>query len=174
MAVQKKILTEAVPVYGKDPEVIYNGDDSGESGEGTLPLNGKVGALALGKPGDIWSRAYGPLVYAIVSNKDVKFGTLVEPYGVLVNGNDVANESARFEATDTLKAGQTGAFLVSGAAVVECAAVAAIKEKMNARVVYGWDGKSEYAEGDVCAIEVNGFKNPEDIPVPPEEDSESV
>ena len=156
MAVQKKILTEKLGNIGPQP-VIYNTEDSG-SEEATLDLNAEVGALALGKVGDIFSRAYGPLVYAVVSGEDVKFGTVVDGLGLLVNGNDVANESARFEATDTLKAGQTGAFMVSGAAVVLCAEVANIKEKMNARVIYGWDGESEYADGDVCAVEVNGFK----------------
>ena len=156
MAVQKKILTEKLGNIGPQP-VIYNTGDSG-SEEATLDLNAEVGALALGKVGDIFSRAYGPLVYAVVSGEDVKFGTVVDKLGLLCNGNDVANESARFEATDTLKAGQTGAFMVSGAVVVLCEQVAAIKEKMNARVIYGWDGESEYADGDVCAVEVNGFK----------------
>ena len=172
MAVQKKILTEALAGIDEQP-VIYNTPDASGSGEEQkLALNGEVGVLALGKVGDIISRAYGPLVYAIVSDADVKFGTVVDGYGLLVNGNDVANESARFEATDTLKAGQTGAFMVSGAAVVLCEQVEAIKAKMNARVIYGWDGKSAYADGDVCAVEVNGFKVPADIVVPPPADSE--
>ena len=172
MGFQKKILTEAVPYTGDEVEVTYNGSDS-ESGEGKAALSGEVGVLALGKVGDIWSRAYGPLVYAVVNNKDgLKFGEVLDGYGLLVNGNDMANENARFEAADGIKEGQTGSFLTSGAAVVLCSQVEAIKAKMNARVVYG---KTEgAAEGDVCAIEVNGFLPPQsDMPLPiPEDDSE--
>lgn len=156
MAVQKVILTETLTGL-EDQPVIYNETGSSESKEAKLALSGSMGALALGKPGDIWSRAYGPLVYAMPGLAEaVEFGTVVDGYGLLVNGNDVANESPRFEATTKLAPGQTGAFMVSGAAVVLCKNVADILDKMNARVIMGYT--EEFAENDVCVVEVNGFK----------------
>jgi len=162
MAVQKKILTRTLG--GVAPKIDPAASGSGETIV-EVELQGGVGTLALGKPGDIWSRAYGPLVYAVVTETDVEFGSFVEKLGILVNGNDVANESARFAPTTVLKAGQTGAFMVSGAAVVLCRNVPGILAGMNARVLGGYDETkaADYANdksdlyNDVCVVEVNGF-----------------
>lgn len=143
MGVQKKILTR-----------YFDGSSQKVAGGEAKTLKGGIGELALGKPGDIWSRAYGPLVYAKVVDKDIEYGTFVEGLGILVNPNDVAN-MANFSASTTLKAGQTGAFMVSGAAVVPCKAVEDIVAGMNARLVGGYEAGSDTA---VCVIEVNGLK----------------
>lgn len=142
MGVQKTILTRT--------QTATLGDKS---------LEASLGTLALGKPGDIWSRAYGPLVYATVEGTDQTFGAFVADKGVLVNPNDVAN-MANFDKSNTLKAGQTGAYLVSGAAVVFCKQVAAILAGMNARVIAGgYASGTDYANSDeICVVEVNGFK----------------
>ena len=154
MAVQKKILTEALVNIAEQPVILNDGS------EATKKVSGEVGALALGKPGDVWSRAYGPLVYAVPPlTEAVEFGTVVDGYGLLVNGNDVANESPRFEPATALQPGQTGAFMVAGAAVVLCKNVEDILAKMNARVIMGYT--EDYEANDVCVVEVNGFKTSE-------------
>lgn len=146
MGVQKTILTRSLTATLK-------------VGQTDKTLEADVGTLALGKPGDIWSRAYGPLVYATVEGANQTFGAFVATKGVLVNPNDVAN-MANFESSNTLKAGQTGAYLVSGAAVVFCKQVSDILTGMNARVIAGgYDSATDYTNSDeICVVEVNGFK----------------
>ena len=156
MAVQKTILTEALTGLEAQPVVSNAGAAS------TKTLAGTAGTLALGKPGDIWSRAYGPLVYALNDSAvDLTFGTFVAKKGILVNGNDVANRAADLQPTTTLKAGQTGAFMTAGAAVVLCSAVADILAGMNARVILGYDANKDYTlpanADEVCVVEVNGL-----------------
>lgn len=156
MAVQKEILTETLTGLAAQPVVSNAGVAS------TATLAGKVGALALGKPGDVWSRAYGPLAYALNnSDQDLTFGTFVAGKGILVNPNDVANLAPGLEPSSTLKAGQTGAFMTAGAAVVFCSAVADILANMNARVILGFEADKDYTsdayKNDVCVVEVNGL-----------------
>ena len=168
MAVQNKVLTRTL-----DGSTITKWiDATGTEQTGSKTLQAQVGDLALGKPGDIYSRAYGPVAYTFGDlTNDTEFGTFVADKGILVNGNDVANESAKFEPSTVLRKGQVGAFMVSGAAVVLCKNVEAIKAAMNARVIqtdyltgnpdYDESGATDYTseehKNDVCVIEVNGF-----------------
>lgn len=151
MAIQKEILqrpvTATVKKIGEDGAVV------------DAELTGGVGALALGKVGDVMTRAYGPVARAAVVEEETAFGTFVEGKGILVNPGDCAGLSTDLPNypfdTKTLKKGQVGTFLVSGACVVLCSEVEAIAAAMKVQDVYGYTDK----EGDVCEIEVNGFDN---------------
>ena len=144
--VQKKILTRQVTI----PSGIHDKNFTFE-----------VGALALGKPGDIITRSYGPICRtAPVPTGGKAFGDFVEGLGILVNSNDCAGIGGALAAgenpfdTKTLKAGQLGTFLTAGACVVLNSQVPAIEAAMN--VTYQEDGGS--VQTDVTVIEVNGFK----------------
>ncbi len=152
MGVQTKILTSQgptiTPVEGKS-------------------FAGAVGTLAIGKPGDVVSRAFGPLTYAEVTGADAVMGAFVAGKGVLVNSNDVPNRS-NFESTITVKAGDTAAFMTYGTFVTTGDKLAAINTGMNARIVYPFaaDGSAldiatETETADATAayeVEVTGFK----------------
>lgn len=148
MGVQKVILTRvpsAEKIGGKDVE-------------------GGVGTLALGKPGDIVSKAFGPLVYGeIAGDEAVEFGTFVAGKGLLVNSNDTPfynteAGAAPFGTTNKAMPGQTVAFMTYGTAIVKKANIAAVAAGMNARVVTpGYDAETAADDG-VFEVEVTGFK----------------
>lgn len=154
MGVQKEILVRAL-------------DGSTQPGGGERVLKGGAGALAIGKPGDVLAKAFGPLVFTeIPATGTYTFGTYVEGKGILANSNDnafySANAAEPFGYTVTLKAGMQAAFMEYGIAVVLCRDVANILAGMNARVLpnTGYDPEKTYAADskDVCAVEVTGFK----------------
>lgn len=127
--------------------------------------NGTVGILALGKPGDILAKAFGPLVFAEVpASGTYTFGTYVTGKGILVNSNDSAFYGASaaepFGYTITLKAGMQAAFMQYGIAVVLCRDLANIVDNMNAKVLDGYDPTKTYGADskDVCSVEVMGLK----------------
>lgn len=146
MAVQEKILS-ATPEYA----------GTAKKGEQDVALQGKVGILAIGKPGDITSRAFGPVVTAgiVATEGGEKFGSYVANKGIVVNSNDVANMSNYDENFKAAK-GQTVGYLTYGTCIVYGSDVAAISAAMNARVIYG--AKESYGAKDLVDIEVTGFK----------------
>ena len=146
MAVQEKILT-AVPEYA----------GTAKKGDADTALQGAVGILAIGKPGDITSRAFGPVVSSgiVATDGGEKFGTYIDGKGVLVNSNDVANMS-NYDENFMAAKGQTVGYLTYGTCVAFASDLENIKAAMNVRVIYG--AKEEYAEGDLVDIEVTGFK----------------
>jgi len=161
MAVQQKILT-TVPAYAGSAKKKPAG--GGESQ--TVSLAGGVGTLALGKAGDVVTRAYGPVARSFMveasdlTDGELEFGTYVAGKGILVNPNDCAGFSAAIATpfdTKSLKKGQVGTFLVSGACIVTKAQVAAIAAGMKVQNLYGYT--ATMANTDVCEIEVNGFDN---------------
>lgn len=153
--VQKKILTRQEQATAKKISV------AGE--ESTVNIVGGVGTLALGKPGDIITRSYGPICRTARLAAETAFGAFVEGKGILVNPNDCAGlgvapaEGANPFDTKKLQAGQLGTFLTAGACVVLNSQVAAIEAAMN--VTYKEDGGS--VNTDVTVIEVNGFASAE-------------
>lgn len=164
MGVQKVILTRTMD--GSSAATLSNANPPVE---GTKTLQGGVGTLALGKPGDIVSRAFGPLTYGeIAGETPVEFGTFVAGKGILVNSNDVPfyNTTADangvvnpFGTTNVAMPGQAVSFMVYGTAIVKNSALAGIMAGMNARVVTpGYDAEAEYADGEVFEVEVTGFK----------------
>lgn len=143
MGTQKKVLSKVETIAVSDSK----------------NLLASRGVLALGKPGDIITRAYGPVVRSAMLAADADFGTYVADKGILVNSGDCAGVGYKFDTVKGLKKGQVGSFLVSGACVVEGKAVQAIA---NAMVVQYLDedyakGESHTADTDVYVIEVNGF-----------------
>ena len=127
---------------------------------GTQTVKAGVGTLALGKAGDVVTRAYGPVVRAAMIEADeAAFGTYVEGKGILVNPGDCAAIGYKFETVKTLKKGQVGSFLVSGACIVKCSEVSAIAAAMKVQDLIGWS--ADAGENDVCEIEVNGFEDDE-------------
>lgn len=162
MGVQKEILTS------QGPEIVLNP----APGAADKKFVGGVGTLAIGKPGDIVARAFGPLTYAEVLGDDIEMGTFVEGKGVLVNSNDVPNRQ-NFDENLVVKAGDTAAFMTYGTCVVLGKNVQAILDGMNARVVYG----GEVIDDDAHAyeVEVTGFKAAAAAPAPspdPEEEEQ--
>ena len=157
MGVQTEILTRQMS--GKPASAVkYNGEPYGsDSDSGTLTLQGGVGALAIGKPGQVVARAFGPNVYALSFEEDKKFGTAVElpdrTYGVLVNSDDVAftaDKPNSFGYSDTLQAGQVGEVMTYGICVVQNGTedepkkyLEEVLAKMNARVLYEGSKLSE-------------------------------
>lgn len=127
MAVQEKILS-AVPEYAGTAK---------KAGVDTA-LEGKVGILAIGKPGDITSRAFGPVARSgiVATEGGEKFGTYVANKGVVVNSNDVAN-MANYDENFKAAKGQTVSYLEYGTCLAWTSALAAIEAGMNARVIYG-------------------------------------
>lgn len=146
MAVQTKILSE-VPAYA----------GTAKKGDQDVALQGKVGILAIGKPGDITSRAFGPVVTAgiVATEGGEKFGTYVANKGIVVNSNDVANMK-NYDENFMAAKGQTVGYLTFGTCVVYGSQVATILGAMNARVIYG--AKESYGATDLVDIEVTGFK----------------
>lgn len=147
MGVQKEILTRTVtPV---DPQKVVPNSDQAMAPQ---PLGGRVGTLAIGKPGDVVSRAFGPLTYAEVTKDEdaVEFGAFVADKGVCVNSNDVPNRT-NFEENLVVKAGDTAAFMTYGTFVTTADKLPAINTGMNARIVYP-------AGTDIAAVvsDVNG------------------
>lgn len=129
---------------------------------GSDTVKAGVGTLALGKAGDIITRAYGPVVRAAIIDTDTaEFGKFVDGKGILVNTGDCAAIGTQFETVKTLKKGQTGSFLVSGACIVKCNEVSKIAEKMKVQYLDGWSATA--GANEVCEIEVNGFDD-DDIP----------
>lgn len=148
MGVQTKILT-TVPAYaGTAPK---------KGVEEEVALQGAVGTLAIGKPGDITSRAFGPVVTSgiVATEGGEKFGTYVEGKGILVNSNDVAN-MANYDQNFKAMPGQVVGYLTWGTCVAFGSALSDIEAAMNVRVIYG--KKDSYEDTDLVDIEVTGFK----------------
>ncbi len=153
--VQTKILTRELD--GSNVDVVTR--DGSEASEATMALQGGVGTLALGKPGDVIETAYGPVARPYRVAADTAFGTFIANEGILVNANDCpgiagSGDPNPFD-TKTLKAGQLGAVLVSGGVVVLGSQVAAIKAAMNVNFT---DAPESPVATEVYVIEVNGFK----------------
>lgn len=148
MAVQDKILT-AVPAYA--------GTAKKKGSDTEVALQGAVGILAIGKPGDITSKAFGPIVTpGIVATAECeKFGTYIAGKGILVNSNDVAN-MANYDENFKAAKGQTVGYLTYGTCVAFGSDLTNIQAAMNVRVIHG--AKETYAATDLVDIEVTGFK----------------
>lgn len=146
MAVQEKILT-AVPAWA----------GTAKKGDADVALQGAVGILAIGKPGDISSRAFGPVVTSDIVATDAgeKFGTYVSKKGILVNSNDVANLK-NYDENFVAAKGQTVGYLTFGTCIVFADDLENIAADMNVRIIYG--KKDAYADGDLVDVEITGFK----------------
>lgn len=145
---QEKILVRELS--GGNVKVV---PEAGE--ETTKELKSGVGTLAIGKVGDITSKAFGPIAPTVTLGEEKEIGTLFEDgdfVGVLANGNDIANTAAKFNTSLKVAAGQTVSVLQYGTMVIKGASFDAIAAKMNARVIYG--AKTD----EVCEIELTGKK----------------
>lgn len=152
MAIQKEVLW--VKADGSHPKYM-----DGTTEKTDKPLEGSKGVLAIGKAGDVISRAYGPVVRAEILTADANFGAYVEGKGILVNSGDCAAISLQFETVKGLKKGQTGSFLVSGACVVPGTAVQTIADAMVVQYLdKDWfTDDATTRSKSVYEIEVNGF-----------------
>ena len=167
MAIQNKILTRQETAKVKKVVV-----SEGTASTVEADLASEVGALALGKLGDVIVTAYGPVAKAYQVAEETGFGALVtetsgegeqattKTIGILVNSDDCAgigNAVTPFD-TKTLKKGQVGTVLISGGAVVLAKDLADIEAAMNVVDVIGAEATDEDDETAVVGVIVNGVK----------------
>lgn len=142
MGIQKKILTRLETV--EDVKCVKN-----DGTVGTADIKSGVGTLALGKLGDVFATAYGPVTKAVTLTANAKFGDFVEGAGIVTNSDDVAGiGTTNMFDTDTAKAGQVVSMLVSGGVVVDQAKLATLATKMNIVAKFGEDEEFELDPAD--------------------------